>query len=606
MKKAFFPVIEALESRIAPATVFSTYTDADGDKVTITATSPASAAALADALEAAGSFALGSSGLQLTSLNLSDPAFNNGSVSIVATKAGNGDGFAAVGQIITGNQVLTKIKVDGDLGKFDASQSMGKLVVQSLGRYGTTTGATDLFSGVNLDMGALIVKGDVVDVIISSGDGTIGTLKIGGSLIGGSAGGSGSISVAAINFLTIGGNIEAGTGNNSGEITSSLGIDVFSVKGSIIGKKDGGADTGSQIRIGGDVGVFTVGGDIAATGQAGYATAQVFSTGTIALAKIGGSLIGRDSSNQGAIAAQDGIGKITVLGNLVGNSSTAASITSSEGKIGSLQIKGSMFGGNLTAESYGTVTIGGDLLGRNAATGRIISTTDATITSITIGGSVIGGEQVNSGLIQTAAGGTITSLVIGGDLRTTMAGTGAVNAGTITNALIGGSIFASDLVNTPITQISTSGSLGTLRVIGSLVGNDQNDVSIGLGVSELAKVIVKGRVENALLFAGANSSIAKISVGGDWIASRVAIGTTAGGDNLLGTNDDVLLPGTSSIRAVIIKGQALGTPEAGDSYQIVARTISALTIGGVSYAFGTGAQNFSISVTGDFVVRDVA
>jgi len=114
-------------------------------------------------------------------------------------------------------------------------------------------------------------------------------------------------------------------------------------------------------------------------------------------------------------------------------------------------------------------------------------------------------------------------------------------------------------------------------------------------------------MEHATLFnADANANVGKVVVAGDWIASRLAVGTAAGADNLFGTADDTILAGTSSIGAVKIKGQGLGTPEAGDSFRIISRTIGTLTVGGLAYPFGAGAQTNFIGVTGDFVARDLA
>src|SRR5437867_3963851 len=86
-------VAEPLESRIVPASVYA-YTDYDGDKVTITA----SAGVLA-----------GHAGVvfgQLWLLDISDPSFNHTSITFSVTRAGKGDGLAAVGRIAGGTNDL--------------------------------------------------------------------------------------------------------------------------------------------------------------------------------------------------------------------------------------------------------------------------------------------------------------------------------------------------------------------------------------------------------------------------------------------------------------------------------------------------------------------
>jgi len=235
-----------------------------------------------------------------------------------------------------------------------------------------------------------------------------------------------------------------GSGNNSGEVETFLSLDVLKVKGSIIGKKDIAADNGSQIRVGGDPGFMKVGGDIIATGAAGYGQAQISSGGTIGVAKIGGSLRGGANGFQGSISGEDGIGAISIGGDLEGDNFSAGTLSSSGGTIGSVTIAGSMNGGSIRAVGLGTVAVTGDLLGRSANTGGITTTGNATVTSISIGGSVVGGSGFNSGGIQIDTDSTLLSLTIGGDLRSTVGLSGFAGAGTLTNVFIGGSVFANE------------------------------------------------------------------------------------------------------------------------------------------------------------------
>src|SRR5687768_14485228 len=83
--------IEPLEARIAPASV--TFTDVDGDKVTVTTTGPGTLALLGNVQVFDG---------QLRRLDLRDAAFQGANVSITATRdpVNGGDGFVNVGQIL--------------------------------------------------------------------------------------------------------------------------------------------------------------------------------------------------------------------------------------------------------------------------------------------------------------------------------------------------------------------------------------------------------------------------------------------------------------------------------------------------------------------------
>jgi len=234
----------------------------------------------------------------------------------------------------------------------------------------------------------------------------------------------------------------------------------------------------------------------------------------------------------------------------------------------------------------------------------IASTSTATVKSISIGGSLIGGSEDGiSGRIDIALSATLSNLFIGGDLRSTFFSSGEVRAGTLSNVTIGGSVYASETPDTEVTQIFAAGSVGTLRISGSVGGNDENMAVINF--DRATKVKVNGRVDHATIIGeGAAATVGKVNVGGAWVASRLAVGTTPGADTLYGTADDTILVGTSSIGSVKIKGQALGSPEAGDSFRIISKTIGAVSVGGVAYPFGAGAQSHPIGVTDDFVVID--
>src|SRR5262245_17814250 len=100
--------IEPLESRIAPASL--TFTDVDGDKVVITTTG-------AGTLTLAGNVTVTNG--QLLNLDLTDAAFQNAKVSIMATRDPTtlGDGRVNVGVIDATGRDLGAVVVDGDLGQ---------------------------------------------------------------------------------------------------------------------------------------------------------------------------------------------------------------------------------------------------------------------------------------------------------------------------------------------------------------------------------------------------------------------------------------------------------------------------------------------------------
>src|SRR5262245_43508546 len=188
-RKSARPTVELLESRITPASMF-TYSDGDGDQVTVTS----SRGDLAGTFQ----FATVGVGVELAVLDLTDPAFQGANLAVSVTRAGSGDGLTSVGGIkATGND-LGEVVIKGDLGDIDCGDAdtttpaLKLLKVHSMGRFGVVTqgGLGELTSAINGALGALAVAGDIKDAFIvvsgtTAADGTIGSVAIGGSLIGG-------------------------------------------------------------------------------------------------------------------------------------------------------------------------------------------------------------------------------------------------------------------------------------------------------------------------------------------------------------------------------------------------------------------------------------
>ena len=191
--KPVFSVLELLEHGIAPAAVF-TFTDVDGDKVTIK-TSKGTDAELTAALTLV---EVSPGDQQLVKVDLSSSAsFAGTDLLITAKKSPTGDGRVNVGYIDASglfnggtNLDLGKIVVKGDLGQIDAgsasdpSSGIKSLSVGSLGRLGLSTqgGFGSLASGILGDVGSLMISGDLKDAEFNV-VGSIGRITIGGSLM---------------------------------------------------------------------------------------------------------------------------------------------------------------------------------------------------------------------------------------------------------------------------------------------------------------------------------------------------------------------------------------------------------------------------------------
>jgi hypothetical protein len=378
--------IEPLESRIAPAAIFK-FTDVDGDAVTIT-TSKGTASDLA-AIITVTDEGIGQK-LQRIDFSLSPFIFAGTNLTVTAKRtAEGGDGLANAGFIDASAESggtaldLGFITIRGDLGRIRAGDeitgtaAVKGLKVQSMGEFGISTqeAGGSLFSVLNGALSSLRVAGNVREVrfVISSGvDGKIGSVTIGGSLIGTTAL-SGSIqSDGAMGPVKIGGNIEGGL-DISGFIRSGSTLAEISVAGSLIG--GAGSSSGQIISIG-SMGPVKIGGNI--VGGGGIQSGVVDCGGTLAAITIGGDIEGGSASSSGAVIGKR-IGSLTVGGSIIAGSGTVtdSGAVRAVDDIGVIRVKGSLIGNPTTPVM---ITARGQ-----AEQG---ATTDVAIKSLTVKGRV--------------------------------------------------------------------------------------------------------------------------------------------------------------------------------------------------------------------------
>ena len=192
----FSPSIEILESRIAPAAI--TFTDFEGDLVKITISNGS-----ADEITAAAHIAGG----HLQELDLaSNPIFDGANVTI-EVGGGAGNGTADVGFLNAKGLDLGVVHIAGDLGRIKAGDtnttdgSVSQLSVATMGARGiaTQTAGGNLKSAFVGKLGSLNSTGSLkgVGIHVSGGifdlDGQIGSIDIGGDLVGGAGERSGTI-----------------------------------------------------------------------------------------------------------------------------------------------------------------------------------------------------------------------------------------------------------------------------------------------------------------------------------------------------------------------------------------------------------------------------
>jgi hypothetical protein len=629
--------VEPLEPRRAPAVLVNpttvTYTDVDGDTVTVRTTK--------------GTFDVASNFLfvdtdpgpavreQLQQIKVGAD-FDGATLTVIATRSSTngGDGFANVGYIFA-NSHLGAVTVDGDLGRIMAGDSapgstaIQSLTVQSMGRFGTTTQAPGgtLFSGIAGNVGSFVVKDDVVGATVSanstgariasvriggsligSSDGQIsaeilGTVKIGGDVRGGTGFYSGSITGGRIGPVTIGGSLLGGSGENSGQIRSWTGdIGLVTIRGNMLGGTN--LLTGSVVTFTGKIAGVTVGGSlVGGTSVNGVDGASIYAKGALGPVKIGGDL--RGSQTRNAVVHSDaGIASVVIRGSLVGGGQDSAVISADI--LGPVTISGSVLGGSgqgsagiFATTSMGLVRIAGDLMGgAGIGAGAVLSL--GNLAGVAVGGSVMGGTaSQNPGQIYADA--NMGPVAIAGDLRGVAADTANVFAqGNIASVMIGGSLIGGAVNSGQIVRVVESGDVGPVTVKGDIIaGTAASSGQIVVENGNLASLTVGGSLVGGPDFSGAvhvagvtGGNIGPVKIGGNVtggsggqsgrvsannIGPVIVRGALRGG----GGTDSGEIRSQGSIGAVWI-GRDVTAGTASDTGRIFAATgpIARVTIGG--------------------------
>jgi hypothetical protein len=316
--------------------------------------------------------------------------------------------------------------------------TLGGSLVGGGGASSAEIGAVGSLGNVNIGGDVRGGTGNYSGQIVSR-YGSIGNINIGGSLIGtttqsarilGAFGGTGSIGT-----VRIGNDIQGGSGDDSGEIKATGSIAGLSVGGSVVGGD--GQNSGVILSTGGDIGNLSIGGDLrggSVTGtessdRSGYIQGQRISSVFVGGSIISGSNTGTGTlTRSGSIRAQNDLGPITVHGSLLGNSTNPVIIsargqavpTTTDVAISRLTVGGKVTYANILAgydvdgnpvnggAQIGVVVVGGDWTASNLVAGvspgpdGLFGTSDdakisggstgilATIARVVIGGNVVG------------------------------------------------------------------------------------------------------------------------------------------------------------------------------------------------------------------------
>jgi hypothetical protein len=428
------------------------------------------------------------------------------------------------------------------------------------------------------------------------------------------SGGDGRVEVGAINAINVnlgalkvrGSLLAINAGPGVANMPAVKSIDVLAfgrtAGANDLGGSNVGLSTGSMIN--GDLPLLKIKGDLIG--------ASIRINGKGGTIFIGGSIIGGDPQESGFLRVASGTKSFVVGGSIVGGDGFASGAVILDGQNGFVKVGGSIVGG------------GGDNSGR-------LVTSFNPIAFLTVGGSIVGGDGSLSGRV---AVGDSRNVVIGGSVIAgngsqtgVFLGTGAIGKFTLGGSLIGGELagdFSGALHFATAKSVLIKGSVtGRQGAAPALIGftGKTNPTTAAESIAVGSLTIPCSATHANILFGeggiGSFGTIAKgdvgagkIRIGGDFAASSITAGFTAGADGFYGNADD--MPGSvmnaafnAAIASIVIKGRATGTASDGDHYGIVAESLGTVTIAGRKLALDPDSRdNVLAGIYGDFRVRE--
>lgn len=370
-------------------------------------------------------------------------------------------------------------------------------------------------------------------------------------------------------------------GSTAGGLTSDVVDTLEGLVNSILGilgsggDDDGGGGGGTtvvsqlQSHILGDVGTIKIAKDVS----------NVFLNivGNLRSLTVGGSLLGGVAANGGEIFTTGNILSLKIGKSVLGGLNLNSGLIQSGGMIKTAKIGGSIIGG----------------VGNSS--GQLLMTSDSS--SISVRGDIIG----NAGLFAASIDST----------------NGRIGKVAVTGSIVSGQ-------NTDSGSIRAAGDIGVLSVKGNLIGDADNSVVISAAAVKAPTVTkniafktvsIGGRVAFANILAGydtdldavnAHAQIGTVSVRGDWTASNLiagAVGNNSGEIDDFGTNSDAAIPNSiagsviSKIASVQIRGAISGTGgDSTDNYGFVAQEIGKFRHGNTKLVLNKGFGNDAVKL----------
>jgi filamentous hemagglutinin len=442
----------------------------------------------------------------ITGANINASGYVSATGDVTGGNLNTGGAVTATGTVTGGNvQTGGYVSATGDItgadlytgGQVSATGTVTGGNVQT-GGYVSATGditGADLYTGGQVSATGTVTGGNVVTAgyVSATGDITGANVSATGIVYGSeilTTGSGGDISGS--------GNITGGNINTSGQVTA-------------IGDVTGGnLVTGGLVTAVGDVtgGNFYTGGDVSATGTV---TGGNVVTGGIVSAS--GTVTGGNVQTAGQVSATGDVltsGNVSATGNVIGGNITTTGLMSASGNVYANYFIGNIQG-NLAAPGANTDVIFNDS-GEASATDGF--TFDKTSNTVTVTGTINGGNLATSG---TASA---TGDVTGGNFYTG----GVVSAtGDITGANLYTSGVVSATANITGANVSATGNVIGNVLITALGGIDSYTGNIALNYSgELVNTSILDGNGNVVFFVDATTSTASFGNATQKVGSLVS------------------------------------------------------------------------------------
>jgi len=590
-----------------------------------------------------------------------------------------GDGMATLGLASLSVQTMgaygTTTQPPGGSLESDILGSLGTLTVS-----GNIDGAFINVSGGAGSIGTVSVGGSLIGGTANysgeiSASGDVGGVTVVGSLTGGAGVGSGAIFAGGnLGTVSIGGNVVGEGGTSSGSITAGGNLAGVTVTGSLTGGAgDYSGEIGSALFTTGNVGPVQIGGNV--VGAGGDYSGTLYAGGNLASVTVVGSVDGGAGGPSGAIFAIGNITGQVQIGKGVqgGTGEYFSGSISADGTLANVTVGGALAGGAgdysgdiVANDDVGQVTVGGGVAGAAGEFSGGIGSFYGNVAGVTVGSatlvsSVVGGLGDYSGGI-FADSGVLGPVKITGNLQggyvsggQSVTGSGFLFGEQITSVSITGSVIAGTGAGTMTDSatIRATWNIGAITV-GGLVGNSKNPVVISargqepgtlpansttdIAITQItvvkSSVVGSGNVSFTNILAGYSPSgvavngsaqIGPVSVGGNWTASNLVAGASAGPDGQFGTADDAPVKSDypdaiSEIGATIVttsgtlSGIVIGGTVSGNvnnsavHYGFVAQEVASLKVGTTTIMLTPGPNNdhlVKVNSTGTVTVNEV-